>query len=244
MFTGLIQQTGKLAARETHGDSLRLVINTRKWDPPLTEGESISVNGVCLTAVRTAENGFACDVLKETVNCSNLGKKQIGAALNLERAIRTGEPLGGHFIAGHVEGIGTLTRRMSLGRDWMLEFSCDIPLLRQMVPKGSIACDGISLTISSLTDTSFSVNIIPFTWQNTNQHQLREGETVNLETDLIGKHVFRWLEQNQGASPFAKATGHKEGCPPSPRPWGTGKSGTKPARSITEDILRNAGFME
>jgi len=217
MFTGLIQQTGKLAAREINGDSLRIIINTRKWDPPLTErerGESISVNGVCLTAERITDKGFACDVLKETINSSNLGTKRIGAVLNLERAIRAGEPLGGHFIAGHVEGLGTLIRRKSLGRDWMLEFSCDIPLLRQIVPKGSIACDGISLTISSLTDASFSVNVIPFTWQNTNLHKLREGETVNLETDLIGKYVFRRLEQDRTTKP------------------------------ITVDLLRRAGFME
>ena len=217
MFTGLIQQVGKLAAKETNGDSLRLIINTQKWNPPLTErerGESISVNGVCLTSAEITDNGFACDVLKETINCSNLGAKQVGAALNLERAIRAGEPLGGHLITGHVEGLGTLTRRMADGRDWMLEFSCDKTLLSQMVSKGSIACDGVSLTIATLEKTSFSVNIIPFTWANTNLHQLREGETVNLETDLIGKYVFRWLEQKRGSEP------------------------------ITADLLRNAGFME
>jgi len=221
MFTGLIQKVGKLAARETNGDSLRIgiIINTQKWNPPLTRGESISVNGVCLTAAEITDKGFACDVLKETINCSNLGVKQVGAALNLERAVRAGEPLGGHLITGHVEGLGTLIRRMADGRDWRLDFSCDKALLRQMVSKGSIACDGISLTIASLEKTSFSVNIIPFTWANTNIHQLREGETVNLETDLIGKYVFRRLEQSQ-------------------------KSGEKPAGSITEDILRKAGFME
>ena len=217
MFTGLIQQIGKLAAREINeknGDSLRFIINTRKWNPPLTRGESISVNGVCLTAVQIMDKGFACDVLKETIYCSNLGAKQIGTALNLERAVRAGEPFGGHLITGHVEGLGTLTRRMANGRDWRLEFSCDNTLLRQIVPKGSIACNGISLTVTSLTDVSFSVNIIPFTWANTNLHQLRERDTVNLETDLIGKYVFRWLEQKHGSKP------------------------------ITADLLRNTGFME
>jgi len=289
MFTGLIQQVGKLAAKETNGDSLRIgiIISAQKWNPPLTRGESISVNGVCLTVAEITESiakvgpeptpafghpsdggdlneitdkslcsppgrgtrsggwvqkktfassstntGFICDVLKETINCSNLGVKQVGAALNLERAIKAGEPLGGHLITGHVEGLGTLIRRMNIGRDWKLDFSCDKALLHQMVSKGSIACDGVSLTIASLEKNSFSVNIIPFTWANTNLHQLREGETVNLETDLIGKYVFRWMEQNQG------------GHPPSPRLWGTGKSGEKPARSITEDILRKAGFFE
>lgn len=236
MFTGLIQQIGKLAAKETAGDSLRLIINTQKWNPPLMAGESIAVNGVCLTAAKITDNGFACDVLKETIHCSNLDGKQIGAALNLERAIRAGEPLGGHLITGHVEGLGTLTRRMNVGGDWRLDFSCDMPLLRQIVPKGAIACDGVSLTVSSLTDSSFSVNIIPFTWANTNLHQLREGETVNVETDLIGKYVFRWLEQSQRSSPFAKAMGDRD--------VRGQKSGEKPAKSITKDILRNAGFMD
>jgi riboflavin synthase len=226
MFTGLIQQIGKLAARETHGNSLRLVINSKKWDPPLAEGESISVNGVCLTAARIADNGFSCDVLHETVACSNLGSKQTGAALNLERAIRAGEPLGGHLVAGHIEGLGTLTRRVTLGGDWMLDFSCDTSLLHQMVPKGSVACDGISLTISSLTNASFKVNVIPYTWQNTNLSQLREGETVNLETDLIGKYVFRWLELQQRSGIRDQKSENKSGKP------------------ITEDALRNAGFME
>ena len=232
MFTGLIQQIGKLAGKEKNGDSLRLIINTQEWNPPLAEGESISVNGICLTAAEITNQGFACDVLNETINCSNLGAKQIGAALNLERAVRAGEPLGGHLITGHVEGLGTLTRRMAADHDWRLEFSCDKPLLRQIVAKGSIACDGVSLTVASLTESAFSVNIIPFTWANTNLHRLREGETINLETDLIGKYVFRWLEENQ------------RGHPPSPRLWGTGKSEEKPGRLITEDILRKSGFMD
>jgi len=159
MFTGLIQQVGKLAAKETDGGSLRLIINTQKWNPPLMEGESIAVNGVCLTVAQVTGEGFACAVLEETIRCSNLNAKQTGAPLNLERAVRLGSPLGGHLITGHVEGLGTLIRRMNAGRDWRLDFSCDISLLRLIVPKGSIACDGISLTVAFLTDSSFSVNI-------------------------------------------------------------------------------------
>lgn len=226
MFTGLIQQVGKLAAKQEVDGSLRLIIRTQPCNPPLMKGESIAVNGVCLTVAQITDQGFAGDVLEETIHCSNLNAKEIGAPLNLERAVRLGEPLGGHLITGHVEGIGTLIRRMNAGRDWRLDFSCDRSLLRLIVPKGSIACDGISLTAASLNDASFSVNIIPFTWTNTNLHQLRDGDTVNLETDLIGKYVFRWFEQNQRSEVRGQ------------------KSGEKPARSITEDILRKAGFME
>ena len=214
MFTGLIQQVGKLAAKQEVDGSFRLIIRTQPCNPPLMKGESIAVNGVCLTVAQITDQGFTCDVLEETIRCSNLDAKQTGALLNLERAIRAGEPLGGHLVTGHVEGLGTLIKQMNVGRDWRLDFSCDISLLRLIVPKGSIACDGISLTVASLTDSSFSVNIIPFTWANTNLHLLHEGDTVNLETDLIGKYVFRWLEQNHAGAP------------------------------ITVDLLRKAGFME
>lgn len=214
MFTGLIQQVEKLAARETVDGSLRLTISAPAWNPPLTEGESIAVNGVCLTVARATGRGFVCDVLEETIRCSNLGAKQIGAPLNLERAVRIGEPLGGHLITGHIEGLGTLLRRTADGRDWRLDFSCEKMLLRQIVSKGSIACDGISLTVASVGGESFSVNIVSFTWQNTNLRQLRVGDTVNLETDLIGKYVFRWLEEKKSSAP------------------------------ITADLLRKAGFFD
>ena len=167
-----------------------------------------------------------------------MNAKQTGAQLNLERAVRLGEPLGGHLITGHVEGLGTLIKRMHVGRDWSLDFSCDISLLRLVVSKGSIACDGISLTAASINKSSFSVHIIPFTWQNTNLHQLREGDTVNLETDLIGKYVFRWLEQNKKVILLGQGFAGQEGG------QGGQKSGKKPANSITEDILRKAGFIE
>jgi len=232
MFTGLIQQVGKLAAKTETAGALCLTIKTQAWNPPLAKGESIAVNGVCLTVAQVINQGFVCDILEETARCSNLNAKQTGAVFNLERAIRLGEPLGGHLITGHVEGLATLIKKTNAGRDWSLNFSCDVSLLRLIVPKGSIACDGISLTVASLTDASFSVNIIPFTWANTNLHLLREGGTVNLETDLIGKYVFRWMEENQ--------VDH----PPSPRLRGTGKAEEEPNRPVTENLLRQAGFME
>lgn len=214
MFTGLIQQIGKLARKETAGNAFRLFISGPEWERPLTMGESIAVNGVCLTISRITGREFACDVLRETIIRSNLGAKQPGASLNLERALRLGDALGGHLISGHVEGLGKLVSRTASGADWILEFSCAAGLLRQIVAKGSIACDGISLTVAELGERSFSVNVIPFTWQNTTLRRLREGDTVNLETDLIGKYVIRRIEQE------------KEG----------GK--------ITLALLRNAGFLD
>ena len=214
MFTGLIQQIGTLARKETAGNAFRLFISGPEWERPLAMGESIAVNGVCLTVSRITGREFACDVLRETIIRSNLGAKPAGAPLNLERALRLGDALGGHLIAGHVEGLGTLVRRTAFGTDWILEFTCPADLLRQVVAKGSIACDGISLTVAELGEKSFSVNVIPWTWRNTTLRRLHEGDTVNLETDLIGKYVIRRLEQK------------KEGG------------------QITLDLLRNAGFLD
>lgn len=226
MFTGIIQKLGRLAAKQTVGGTMRLVIETVPWDPPLAEGESVAVNGVCLTAARITAHGFHCDALRETLKCSNLGAKAAGDSLNLERALRAGQPLGGHIVSGHVEGLGTLTGRAAAGSECTLQFRCDKSLLRQMIPKGSVACDGISLTIASLTDTAFAVNIIPYTLEHTSLGKLKTGDTVNLETDLIGKYVLQWLGQQKG---------HE-----------TGRHGRDemPPVKITEETLRKAGFTE
>ena len=231
MFTGIIQQLGKLAAKDTAGGSLRLSIHNQKWNPLLATGESIAVNGVCLTVARITANGFTSDMLEETARCSNLGAKRIGEALNLERAVKLGEPLGGHMITGHVEGLGTLIRRSAVGSDWKLDFACDESLMRYIVNKGSIACDGVSLTVSSLEKDFFSVNIIPHTWQNTSLHLLKEGDKVNLETDLIGKYVFRWLEKGQGSEIRDQRS-----------EVGSRKAEGNQSKPITEDLLRKAGF--
>ena len=202
MFTGLIQQVGKLDRRETVGGGLRLVITAAAWTPPLAEGESLAVNGVCLTIARLQGRKFACDVLQETLDRTSLGAKPPGCALNLERALRLGETMGGHLVTGHVDGVGTLVQKLAVGRDWSLKIACDRALLQGMVLKGSIAVDGISLTIAGLDSRSFTVHIIPFTWGNTGLSELREGEAVNLETDIIGKHVRRWLESAGASAPL------------------------------------------
>jgi len=202
MFTGLIQQVGSLARRETINGGLRLVIAAKAWNPPLVTGESVAVNGVCLTVTCLQERTFACDVLRETLDRTSLGAKQPGCALNLERALRMGDTMGGHMVTGHVDGTGTLVQKRAVGRDWVLTIACDAALLRGMVLKGSIAVDGISLTIAGLDSRSFSVHIIPFTWTQTNLSQLRAGDVVNLETDIIGKHVRRRLESDSASLPL------------------------------------------
>jgi len=202
MFTGLIQQIGTLSRRETVAGGLRLVIGGAPWNPPLTPGESMAVNGACLTIAHIQGNNFAGDILQETLECTTLGAKRPGAALNLERALRLGDPLGGHLISGHVDGIGAVNRRQAKGRDWILRVTCGTELLRGMVLKGSIAIDGVSLTITELDEHSFAVALIPFTCEHTALGALNKGDTVNLETDLIGKHVRRTLETEQAPTPL------------------------------------------
>ncbi|MEI7880935.1 MAG: riboflavin synthase [bacterium] len=197
MFTGLIQKVGKLAGKKPRGDGMVFTIQHDAWDSPLIQGESVAVQGVCLTvtAIRSVE--FSCDVLNETVNRTNLGKKETGAPLNLERALRADERLGGHIVSGHVDGLGMVLAFDQKGPDWVLEVSCAEPLLRGIVPKGSIAIDGISLTIAELRPKSFTVHLIPHTLANTSLQALKRGHTVNLETDIIGKYVQRYLERTQ-----------------------------------------------
>lgn len=202
MFTGLIQQIGTLARRETVAGGLRLVITGASWNPPLTLGESMAVNGVCLTIAQIEGKNFAGDILQETLDRTTLGAKRPGAALNLERALRLGDALGGHMVTGHVDGIGSVNRLQANGRDWILRVTCATELLRGMVLKGSIAIDGASLTIMELTERSFAVALIPFTCKHTALGKLKEGETVNLETDLIGKHVRRTLETEHAPTPL------------------------------------------
>lgn len=202
MFTGLIQQIGALARRETTAGGLRIVISGAPWDPPLTLGESMAVNGACLTIAQIQGKNFVCDILQETLDRTTLGAKRTGAALNLERALRLGDSLGGHMVSGHVDGIGTVSRRQAQGRNWILRVDCEAELLRGMVSKGSITIDGVSLTIIELDEHSFAAALIPFTCAHTTLGNLKAGDAVNLETDLIGKHVRRTLETQQAPAPL------------------------------------------
>ncbi|MDP2989384.1 MAG: riboflavin synthase [Kiritimatiellota bacterium] len=211
MFTGIIQQIGALARRETTAGGLRLIIEGAPWNPPLTLGESMAVNGACLTIAQIKEKNFACDILQETLERTTLGGKRPGAALNLERALRLGDPLGGHMVTGHVDGIGIVINRQAKGRDWILRVTCGTELLCGMVLKGSIAIDGVSLTIMELTERFFAVALIPFTCEHTALGKLKAGDTVNLENDLIGKHVRRTLETEQAPTPLTWERLHEAG---------------------------------
>ena len=202
MFTGLVQQVGRLERISFQGDAGRLELSAR-FDAPLQIGESVAVNGACLTLVEQRGETLVFDVLRETFDKTALRDKVPGAPLNLERALRLGDPLGGHLVSGHVDGTGDVRRIEAAGRDKMLAVAAPA-LIAEIVPKGSIAIDGISLTVVDVVscDGTFSVHVIPHTWSQTALSALAPGARVNLETDLIGKYVRR---QAANAVPGAPA---------------------------------------
>jgi len=191
MFTGLVQQVGTLTAKKPRGDGMSLVIRHAPWDSPLIKGESVAVQGACLTVTSVRTGEFSCDVLNETLKKTSLGAAESGSRVNLERALRAHDRLGGHFVTGHIDGLGTVLAFEQKGADWILEISCGDELLIGIVPKGSIAIHGVSLTIAELKSKSFAVHLIPHTLSQTSLQFLKKGNAVNLETDLIGKYVQR-----------------------------------------------------
>ncbi len=180
---------------ETGAESGRLTVKTGGWAPPIVLGESIAVEGVCLTVVDWDSSTVTFDVLMETFRRTCLSARKVGDLLNLERALRLGDAMGGHVVTGHVDGTGTIRALTRAGRDWVVEVACAPDLLAGMVPKGSIALNGISLTLAELRAESFTVHIIPHTWENTSLAHASVGQAVNLETDILGKYVARLLQR-------------------------------------------------
>ncbi|HOI94956.1 MAG TPA: riboflavin synthase [Syntrophobacter fumaroxidans] len=193
MFTGLIEGTGILLRLERHGVDAGMVIKPRHSMGGLSLGESIAVDGACLTVVDFRGDTFTADVSAETLSRTTLGSKQPGRRLNLERALRMGDRLGGHIVSGHVDGIGILRDRVREGRSWRLFFELPDALSRYVIAKGSIAVNGISLTVNGCSRGRFDVNIVPHTAAETTIDDLQKGDEVNIETDLIGKYVERML---------------------------------------------------
>ncbi len=193
MFTGIIQKLGTLVALQRSGGAGQLAVRAGVWTPPVALGESIAIEGACLTVAQLSGEVLHFDVLEETLARTTLGGKKTGDALNLERAVRAGDFLGGHIISGHVDGIGIIRRLGHAGADRVVEVQCGAEILNGLVPKGSIALNGISLTVVELQADAFTVHIIPHTWEHTSLRAARPGDAINLETDLLGKYVARQL---------------------------------------------------
>ena len=211
MFTGLVEKIGSLDAIEKSGDSWVLTVGHDPWDTPLVAGESVAVQGACLTVLKPdvsdlrrnrtpfgdqpRERQFVCNVLDETFARTNLASKPRGSALNLERALRFGDRLGGHLVAGHVDGVGQVVALDVEGSDRILRVRCDMALTTEIVLKGSVALDGVSLTVTAVGRETFETHIIPTTWSETTLGQLAVGSTLNIETDLLGKFIHKQLQQ-------------------------------------------------
>ncbi|HXR28519.1 MAG TPA: riboflavin synthase [Solirubrobacteraceae bacterium] len=193
MFTGLIADLGSLRALEHDGVGATLTIDSR-LAAELAEGDSIAVNGVCLTATAVYASSFQAQAMAETLQRSSLGALQAGARVNLELPLRADERLGGHFVQGHVDATGTVRAIRQEGFARVLDVEAPPALARYLVEKGSVALDGVSLTVSSLSEDGFAVALIPETLQRTNLGAIAEGAPVNIEVDVLAKHIERLLE--------------------------------------------------
>ena len=192
MFTGLVADLGAVEAVDATADGARLTVRTR-LAAELGPGDSIAVNGVCLTAIDPGPEGFRADVMNETLERSSLGAAHPGAPVNLELALRADGRLGGHIMQGHVDGVGTVVAVTPDGLARRITFAADTGLLRYVVEKGSIAIDGVSLTVATVDPEQFSVSLIPETLTRTNLGDLVNGDRVNLEVDIMAKYAEKML---------------------------------------------------
>src|SRR5689334_14980215 len=193
MFTGIIEELGSVRNVEERGENAYIVIDARVVTEGTKHGDSIAVNGVCLTALDIHQDSFAADVSRETLLRSTLGNLKPGTPVNLERSVTPATRLGGHIVQGHVDARGRFVSVEDHGESWTVRIGFPPEIARYLVFKGSVAVEGISLTIANLETDYFEVAIIPKTWEVTNLSRLKPGDSVNLEVDVIGKYVERLL---------------------------------------------------
>ena len=190
MFSGIIEAVGHVANIEDHGGDKRITISASDLDlSDVKPGNSIAVNGVCLSVVATADGEFTADVSKETLSCTTFDSLRIGAAVNLEKALRLSDRLHGHLVTGHVDGVGNVQECASDARSERLVIECPAELLRYISTKGSVCVDGVSLIVNERHADGFSVNIIPHTLANTIMADYRAGTRVNIEVDIIARYL-------------------------------------------------------
>jgi riboflavin synthase len=203
MFTGIVEETGTVEKIKPGAKSIELMLRANITARRLKVGDSLAINGCCLTVVKLAARGksklLQFDLLKETWNRTNLRFARPGAVVNLERPLRTDGRLGGHFVSGHIDGIGRITRWEKYGEDHVLDIAAPAEVMRYVIPKGSIAVDGISLTVAGVRQKSFRIWIIPHTYEMTALRERKVGDAVNLEADLIGKYVEKFVSAASAA---------------------------------------------
>ncbi|HTV86985.1 MAG TPA: riboflavin synthase [Dyella sp.] len=194
MFTGIIQSVGRIARLESRGGDVRLHVDTADLDlSDVQLGDSIAVSGVCLTVVTLEARQFSADVSNETLSLTTLGKHKPGDPVNLEKALRLADRLGGHLVSGHVDGVGKVVSITPDGRSLRWTFEVPAPLARYIASKGSICIDGTSLTVNEVAGNRFGVNLIPHTVERTAFHARRPGDAVNIEVDVVARYIERLM---------------------------------------------------
>ncbi|HJR71993.1 MAG TPA: riboflavin synthase [Gammaproteobacteria bacterium] len=200
MFSGLVKGTGRIAARTEHGADQRFAIELEASSvAPLAVGGSIAVNGVCLTAVTATATGFSADVSAETLAVTTLGRLALGRRVNLEPPLKAGDPLDGHLVTGHVDGVGEVVSATPAGRGKCVVVAVPSALARYVATKGSVAVDGVSLTVNAVRGAEFTVNIIPHTLAQTVIGEYERGTAVNIEVDLLARYLERLLAEPAGS---------------------------------------------
>lgn len=207
MFTGIIEGLGTIASIRSSGQGRRLVVTADYVLENTRIGDSIAVNGACLTAVAVSGKRFEVDVSPETLRTTTLGSAKTAERVNLERALRLSNRIDGHLVAGHVDGVGVITDRQAAGNATVVSIGVDKAISRYLIRKGSVAVDGVSLTVNDCDDTGFSVTIIPYTGQMTTIGFKKIGEQVNIETDMIGKYVEKFLADSRTPADGKQRTG-------------------------------------
>lgn len=198
MFTGLIQALGKVAAIEPNQAGARLVIDPAGWSHRPARGDSISVNGCCLTVANSPDShdpAFRFDAVRQTLTLTNLGALRVGDAVNLEHSARPDTLMGGHIVQGHIDAVAKIVRVRAEPLDYRIAFQPPPGLMDLFVPQGAVAIDGISLTIAGVTKDAFEVALIPTTLEKTNLGSRREGDLVNVETDIVARTIVHWLSR-------------------------------------------------
>ncbi|MBG0763932.1 MAG: riboflavin synthase [Tissierellales bacterium] len=218
MFTGLIEEVGEITSVTRKGNSAQITVKAGKILKDTKIGDSISTNGVCLTVTEKTSNTFTVDVMPETMNRSNLKNFKYGSKVNLERALRVGDRLDGHMVSGHVDGLGKIANYLKEDNAVWITVEADKSLLKYIIEKGSIAIDGTSLTVAYVDDRSFKVSIIPHTGEATTLLDKKIGDEVNLECDMVGKYIEKFMKFEENKSEESNS-------------------------NLNEDFLRQNGFM-
>ncbi len=216
MFTGIVEAVGKIAALDSGRDSMRVTVSSARIAEDVAIGDSVAVSGVCLTVVEIAAPQLTFEAVYETLRRTTLGQRRVGDPVNLERALKADGRFGGHIVQGHIDGTGRIASIRPVGDSWFVYVEASQELLRYVVTKGSVCVDGISLTVMDADDKAFSLSIIPHTWDNTTLKDRRAGDSVNIETDIVGKYI----EKLMGG-------------------WAPGGG-----RGVTMDLLARSGYME